>query len=326
MKIGFPDDYVDVVRTLDCFPRLKGHDVEVWNDDMRDSDELVRRFQDLDALVLLRERTPLKAEVIRRLPKLKLISMNGPHPNVDVPACTANGTLVCVGHGRISYATAELTWGLVLSAARSIPQQMARLQAGGWQSQVGRVLRGGTLGIVGFGKIGRNVAEYGRAFGMRVLVWSRERGLAEAAESGFEPCPDKAKLFEMSDVVSLHVRYLPATHGLVTASDLARMKPSAIVVNTSRSGLIEDGALENALRSGKIGGAAIDVYDVEPVQGAKDPLLHFPNVVCTPHLGYVEFEQLNAYYDNQIDRILAFAAGKPVDIENPDALKVRSPT
>jgi D-3-phosphoglycerate dehydrogenase len=322
MKIGFPDDYVNVVRTLDCFPRLAGHEIEVWTDDMRDPAELIRRFKDLDALVLLRERTPLKAEVIRNLPKLKMITMSGPHPNVDVEACTANGTLVCVGHGRVSYPTGELTWGLVICAARSIPQQMARLQAGGWQSQVGRVLRGGTLGILGFGKIGRNVAEYGRAFGMRVVVWSRERGLAEAAAAGFEPCPDKAKLFEMSDVVSLHVRYLPATHGLVTASDLARMKPDAILVNTSRSGLIEDGALENALRSGKIAGAAIDVYDVEPVHDAKDPLLHLPNVICTPHLGYVERNQLNAYYDSQIDRVLAFAAGKPVDIENPDALKV----
>jgi D-3-phosphoglycerate dehydrogenase len=317
MNIGIPDDYVDMVRSLDCFARLAGHDVSIWNDACRDVEVLAKRMRDIEALVLLRERTVLPDALLARLTKLRMITINGPHPNFSLEACTAGGILVCAGHGRRSYATAELTWGLVISAVRHIPQEMARLRGGAWQGQIGTVLRGRTLGVIGYGRIGKVVASYGKAFGMKVLVWSRDRGQREARDDGLEVCPDRESLFERSDVVSLHIRLVPETRGFVRASDLARMKPTSVLVNTSRSGLIEPGALVGALRQGRPGHAAIDVYESEPVFGADHPLLKLDNVICTPHLGYFERDQMEAYYSDQFDRVLAYAAGAPVDVENP---------
>jgi D-3-phosphoglycerate dehydrogenase len=320
MKIVIPDDYQDAVRTLDCFSKLSGHDVTIYNDTVKDLDSLVERFQEAEALVLIRERTAITEPLLARLPRLKLISQTARGiPHIDLEACTRQGVTVAGGGGS-GYSTAELTWGLVLAAMRFIPQEVARLKAGQWQTTLGRGLRGRTLGIFGYGKIGSLVAAYGRVFGMRVLVWGRERSLTEAKAAGFETASSKQELFETSDVLSLHIRMIPETRGIVQAADLARMKPSALLVNTSRAALIESGALEEALRQGRPGFAAVDVYETEPI--TKDhPLLQMENVICTPHLGYVEKDSYEDYLGTAFDQVLAFEAGHPINVLNPAVLK-----
>jgi D-3-phosphoglycerate dehydrogenase len=323
MKIAILDDYQNVVRTLDAYRKLDGHDVTIWNDHTKDTDTLAERLQDTEALVLIRERTPIRAPLIERLAKLKLISQRSVYPHIDVDALTKKGILLCsdMHPGKPSFATAELTWGLVIAAMRRIPQEMARLKAGHWQSSVGTGLRGRTLGILGFGRIGGAVAGYGRAFGMNVVAWGREGSLQRARSEGYAACPSREAFFEQSDVISLHVRLTPETRGLVTAEDLARMKPTALIVNTSRAGLIAPGALVEALKRGRPGMAAVDVYEEEPVLGANHPLLHMDNVVCTPHLGYVERDGYESQFSSTFDQVLAFAAGKPINVVNPDALR-----
>jgi D-3-phosphoglycerate dehydrogenase len=283
---------------------------------------LAERLKDTEALVLIRERTPIRAPLIERLPKLKIVSQRSVYPHIDVDALTKRGILLCsdMHPGKPSYATAELTWGLVIAAMRRIPQEMARLQAGQWQSTVGMGLRGRTLGILGYGRIGGAVAGYGRAFGMHVVAWGREGSLQRARADGHAAAPSREAFFEQCDVISLHVRLTPETRGLVTSEDLARMKPTALLVNTSRAGLIAPGALVDALKKGRPGMAAIDVYEEEPVLGASHPLLHMDNVVCTPHLGYVERDGYESQFSSTFDQILAFAAGKPVNVVNPQAL------
>jgi D-3-phosphoglycerate dehydrogenase len=319
MNIGIPDEYADVVRTLSSFRKVAGHRVSIWTDAAHDVDVLAERFADVDALVLLRERTRISADLVARLPRLKLITISGPYPNIDVDACTAHGIAVCAAKNRESYATPELTWALILSAMRRIPQEAAGLQAGRWQRDIGRVLHGRTLGLFGFGRIGKVVAGYGRAFGMRVLVWSRERGRAEAAAQGFELSNGKDDLFAQADVLTLHVRLVPETRGMVSRADLARMKPASLFVNTSRAELVEPDALVEALRAGRPGFAAVDVYEHEPVLDADHPLLHLPNALCTPHLGFVALDQLDEYFSDQFDRLLAFERGEPIDVVNPAA-------
>lgn len=322
MKIAILDDYQDVVRTLDCYARLKGHDVKIWNDHTRDVDVLAERLKDAEALVLIRERTPIQAALIARLPTLKLISHHSVYPHIDVDACTKHGVLLCTSlhPGQPSYATAELTWGLIIAAMRKIPQEVAALKAGRWQSTVGYGLRGKTLGVYGYGRIGAVIAGYGKAFGMKVLVWAREASLARARADGYAAAHSKDAFFEDSDVISLHLRLIDATRGIVTAADLARMKPTALIVNTSRAGLIEAGALEQALQHGRPGMAAVDVFEDEPVLSASHPLLQLDNAVCTPHIGYVEYAGYERIFGNIIDQILAYAEGKPVNMVNPDAL------
>jgi D-3-phosphoglycerate dehydrogenase / 2-oxoglutarate reductase len=320
MNIGIPDDYADVVRTLPSFRKVAGHRVSIWTDAAHDIDVLAERFADVDTLVLLRERTRISADLVARLPKLKLITISGPYPNIDVDACTAHGIAVCAAKNRESYATPELTWALVLSAMRRIPQETAGLKAGRWQRDIGRVLHGRTLGVFGFGRIGKVVAGYGRAFGMRVLVWSRERGRAEAAAQGFESSNGKDHLFAQADVLTLHVRLMPETRGIVTRADLARMKPASLFVNTSRAELVEPNALVEALRAGRPGFAAVDVYEHEPVLDTDHPLLHLPNALCTPHLGFVALDQLDEYFSDQFDRVLAFERGEPIDVVNSAAV------
>src|SRR5690348_14898180 len=268
MKISILDDYHDTVRTLDCFAALAGHDVTIWNDHVQDVDALGQRLRDAEALVLIRERTQIRAPLLERLPKLKLISQRSVYPHIDVDACTRLGIVVSSSQhaGTPSYATAEMTWGLILAAMRKIPQQMASLQAGSWQIGVGTTLRGKTLGIYGYGRIGSVVAGYGRAFGMNVLVWARPPSLAAARSDGYAAAASKDAFFAACDVISLHMRLVPATRHIVTAADLARMKPTALLVNTSRAPLIEPDALVNALRAGRPGMAAIDVYEQEPVR------------------------------------------------------------
>jgi len=317
MNVAILDDTLCIVRNLACMAKLDGHQVSIWSDHTEDTDVLAERLKDTEALALLRERTPIRAPLIERLPKLRMITLNGPYPHIDVAACTRHGVKVCAGPPRPSSATAELTWGLILAATRRIPQEMARLKSGQWQGSVGTGLRGRTLGVYGYGRIGRQVAGFGKAFGMRVLVWSRERGLASARADGHAAAPGKRALFEEADVLCMHVRLLPETRGMVTAADLARMKPTALFVNTSRAELVGPGALVNALRAGRPAAAAVDVFEQEPVVDTTLALLNMDNVVCTPHLGYVEHDQLERYFNDQFERVLAFERGSAIDVVNP---------
>ena len=322
MKISILDDYFDTVRTLGCFARLAGHQVTVWNDHVQDVDGLAQRLRDTEALVLIRERTQIREPLLERLPKLRLISQRSVYPHIDIGACTRLGIVVSSSQhaDTPSYAAAELTFALVLAAMRAIPQQMAALRAGRWQIGVGHTLRGKTLGIYGYGRIGAVVAGYGRAFGMRVVVWAREPALAKARADGYETATGKAEFFEQCDVLSLHMRLVDATRGIVTASDLARMKPTALLVNTSRAPLIEPNALVNALRAGRPGMAALDVYENEPLRDTADPLLTMDNVVCTPHIGYVTRDEYELQFSDIFDQITAYAAGTPVNVVNPDVM------
>ncbi|MGO9785230.1 MAG: D-2-hydroxyacid dehydrogenase family protein [Stellaceae bacterium] len=322
MKISILDDYHDTLRTLACFEKLKGHDVEIWNDHVQDVDTLTRRLQDTEALVLIRERTEIRAPLLDRLDKLKLISQRSVYPHIDVAACTRLGVIVSSSQhpGTPSYAAAELTWGLVLAAMRQIPQQVAALKAGKWQVGDGLGLRDKILGIYGYGRIGSVVAGYGKAFGMKVLVWARAESLTRARAEGYATAPGKEAFFEACDVLSLHMRLVEATRGIVTAGDLARMKPTSLIVNTSRAKLIEPGALVRALRNGRPGMAAIDVYEEEPMLDTRNPLLAMDNVVCTPHIGYVTRDEYEIQFADIFDQISAYAAGKPINVVNPEVL------
>jgi D-3-phosphoglycerate dehydrogenase len=323
MRITVLDDYHDTVRTLACFKKLAGHEVKIWNDHLQELDALAQRLQETEALVLIRERTAIRAPLLEKLPKLRLISQRSVYPHIDIDVCTRLGVIVSSGQhaDTPSYATAELTWALVLAAMRQIPQQMAALKAGRWQIGVGRTLRDKTLGIYGFGRIGAVVASYGKAFGMKVMVLAREASLARARAAGYASAQSKEAFFAQCDVISLHMRLVEATRGIVTGADLARMQPSALIVNTSRAGLIEPGALVNALRAGRPGLAAIDVYEHEPMRDTNHPLLHMDNVVCTPHLGYVSREEYELQFSDIFDQITAYAAGAPINVVNPEVLR-----
>ena len=319
MRVAVLDDWHDTVRTLDCFAKLAGQDITIFNDHVQDIHILASRLADIEALVLIRERTQIRAPLIERLPRLRLISQRSVYPHIDIDACTKHGIIVSSSQhaDTPSYATAEMTWGLILAAMRAIPQQMAALQAGRWQIGVGNTLRGKTLGIYGYGRIGRVVAGYGRAFGMPVLVWAREAARAAAVTEGYLAAPDKATFFAQADVISLHMRLVDATRGIVTADDLAQMRPTALLVNTSRAGLIAPGALVSALRAGRPGMAAVDVFEQEPVTDGQHPLLRMTNVVCTPHIGYVTRDEYEVQFSDIFDQIVAYAAGQPINVVNP---------
>ncbi len=273
--------------------------------------------------MLIRERTQIQAPLLQRLPKLKMISQRSVYPHIDVEACTRNGVLLCSGQheGTPSYAAAELTWGLVLAAARQIPQQMASLKSGTWQTGVGQSLRGKTLGIYGYGRIARVIVEYGKAFGMNILVWASEASRKRAREDGLEVASNKQGFFADSDILSLHLRLKDGTLGIVSARDLAAMKPSAVLINTSRAGLIEKDALLNALKVGRPGMAAIDVFDKEPITVADDPLVSLDNLIATPHIGYVTHEEYEVQFSDIFDQVVAYAAGSPINMINPQALE-----
>ena len=307
MKIAILDDYQDACRTLDAWTKLAGHDVTVFRDTLKDEDALVARLKDFEALGLIRERTRFTASLLERLPKLRALSQTGKAgAHIDLAACKKLGIAVLEGSGS-PYATSELTWGLVLAAMRRIPQEVENLKKGGWQQSVGRALRGRTLGIYGFGKIGSVVAGYGRAFGMKVQVWGREGSLERAKAAGFEAAASREALFATSDVLTIHIRLAPETQGMVTGRDLALMKPDAVFVNTSRAELVAPGALAAGLVAGRPGFAAVDVYEEEPVQGAAHPLLALANAICTPHLGYVEKDGYELYFGSAFDNLAAFA-------------------
>jgi D-3-phosphoglycerate dehydrogenase / 2-oxoglutarate reductase len=325
VRISVLDDYFDTVRTLRCFEKLRGHEVTIWNDQVQDVDALAARLREAEALVLIRERTQIRGPLLERLPKLRLISQRSVYPHIDIEACTRLGVIVSSSQhpGTPSYAAAELTWGLVLAAMRQIPQQVAALKAGTWQIGVGHTVRDKTLGVFGYGRIGSVVAGYGRAFGMKVLVWAREKTMAQARADGYATARGKAEFFEACDVLSLHMRLVDATRGIVTAADLARMKPTALLVNTSRAPLIQPGALVSALSAGRPGMAALDVFDQEPLRDPDHPLLKMENVVATPHIGYVTRDEYELQFSDIFDQIAAYAAGAPINVVNPEVLRSR---
>jgi D-3-phosphoglycerate dehydrogenase / 2-oxoglutarate reductase len=332
MKIAILDDYQDAVRKLDCFQLLADHEVKVFNNTVRGLGQLASRLSEVDALVLIRERTRITSQLLDKLPHLRMISQTGRvGPHVDVAACTERGIAVLEGTGS-PVAPAELTWALIMAAQRRIPQYVANLKQGAWQQSglktsamppnfgLGQVLRGQTLGIWGYGKIGRMVAGYGKAFGMRVIVWGREHSLEAARADGYEAAASREALFEESDVLSLHLRLHDDTRGIVKQEDLLRMKPTSLLVNTSRAELLEENALLGALSHNRPGMVAIDVFESEPIlQGYS--LLRMENVICTPHIGYVERESYELYFGAAFRNILAFDAGDVVSVANPEALQ-----
>ena len=322
MKIAVIDDYQDAFRKLACFGKLKAHEVVVYNDTEKDPAKLAERLKDVDAVVLTQQRSPFPRAVAERLPKLKLISQTGRNAyHIDLEACTEKGIVVSAGGAGNPNPTAELTWGLILATLRRIPQEARRMKEGKWQGSVGTGVAGKTLGVYAYGRIGSIVAQVGRAFGMNVVCWGREGSTARAKEAGFAIAASREAFFSEADVVSLHLPLNKETRGIVTAADLALMKPTALIVNTSRAPLIAEGALVAALGKGRPGRAAIDVYEEEPVLGGNHPLVKMDNVVCTPHLGYVEEQTYESYFGTAIEQILAFAAGKPINVLNMEVLK-----
>ncbi len=323
MKVHILDDWYDTLRGLPCFAKLKGHDVTVWTDHVEDVDILADRLADAEAVCLFRERTAIRAPLIARLPRLQLVSQRSVYPHIDVDALTAQGVLLCSSQhaDTPSFATAELTWALILAAMRQIPQQAASLKAGGWQMGVGRSIRGRTLGLYGYGRIARAVADYAKAFGMPVIWWASPDGRARAAADGVTVAASRDAFFREADIVSVHVRLKPATMGLITAADLAAMRADALFVNTSRAGLVASGALLAALRAGRPGKAAIDVFEAEPLTDPDDPLLACPNLLATPHIGYVTEDEYNLQFTDIFDQINAFAAGAPINVINPEAAR-----
>ena len=322
IRVSILDDYFDTLHTLPCFAKLAPFDVAIWNDHVEDVDVLAERLKDSDVLVLIRERTKIDARLLARLNNLRLISQRSVYPHIDVDACTRKGVIVSSNQhaDTPSYAAAELTWALVLAAMRQIPEQVAALRRGAWQVGVGATLRGKTLGIYGYGRIGKVVAGYGKAFGMNVIVWAREAARARAREDGYGVARSKEAFFSECDVISLHMRLVEATRGIVTAVDLGRMKPTALLVNSSRAGLIAPGALVEALRAGRPGMAAVDVFEEEPLTDPSHPLLVMTNVVCTPHIGYVTRDEYDLQFSDIFDQVLAYAAGTPIHVVNPESV------
>ena len=320
MRVHILDDWFDTLRSLPSFAKLDGHEVTVWNDHTQDSATLADRLVGAETLVLFRERTSITADLLSRLPKLKLISQRSVYPHVDVAACTAHKVLLSSnmhadGH---SVAAAELTWALILASARQLTRQNASIKAGQWQMGVGQTLAGRTLGLYGYGRIARAVAGYARAFGMRVIWWASDDGRARALAAGETVATSRTAFFAESDFVSVHVRMKPETKGIITASDLGLMKPSASFINTSRAGLVQPGALLAALTVGRPGRAGIDVFEAEPLTDAQDSLVHHPNVTATPHIGYVTEDELDIQFSEIYDQINAYAQGAPIHMINPE--------
>lgn len=319
MKVHILDDWFDTLQGLSCFAKLTGHDVTIWKDHETDPTQLAERVQNAEALVLFRERTKINAELLSQLSNLELISQRSVYPHIDVAACTANNVLLCsnMHSDTPSYAAAEHTLALILASFRQIPEQVASIRAGHWQAGVGRTLRGRTLGLYGYGRIGQAVASYAKAIGMKVQWWSSEDGRARASADGEIVASSRKAFFETSDIVSLHVRLKPATRGLITSADLAAMRPRCLFVNTSRSGLVVQGALEEEIAKGRIF-AAVDVFDTEPLTDKTHPLLTSPNVLPTPHLGYVTEDEFNLQFSDIFDQVNAFADGAPIHMINPE--------
>jgi D-3-phosphoglycerate dehydrogenase len=323
MKIAILDDYADAARTLKAYAKLAGHEVTSITDHVRDPDVLAERLKGMEALVVIQQRLWMDRAIIEKLPEsVRIISQTGHwYAHIDVAACTERGIAVTAA-GTTNYdAPAQLTWALILAAMRHIPQEVAAVRAGGWLSTLGTEVNGRTLGIYAYGNIGSIVAGVGRAFGMRVICWGRGASLVKARAAGYEVPASREEFFETSDIVSLHMPLRPDSRGIVTPADLARMKPTSLLVNVSRSALVGDKVLAEALIKGRPGRAAVDVYDEEPVMNANNPLVKLDNCLCTPHLGYVGVDTFERYLGGAFDHIVAFASGKPVNVVNPEVLK-----
>ncbi|HEU4778098.1 MAG TPA: D-2-hydroxyacid dehydrogenase family protein [Telluria sp.] len=327
MKIAVIDDYQEAVRNLACTKILDGHELKIFSNSARGAGQLAIRLAPFDALVLIRERTNLSRQLLSKLPNLKLISQTGKvSGHIDVNAATEHGIAIAEGVGS-PVAPAELAWTLIMAASRKVVPYANNLRDGLWQTAsinpalngLGTVLRGRTLAIWGYGKIGRLVAGYGKAFGMRVLVWGGDNSRTAAVADGFEAAPTREEFFARADVLSLHLRLVDATRAIVTADDLARMKPGALFVNISRAELVAEGALEAALHAGRPGYAALDVFTSEPL-APDSPLLRIPTVLATPHLGYVENDSYEMYFKAAFENVVNFANGKPTNILNPQVL------
>lgn len=321
MRIHILDDWFDTLRKLPSFRMLDGHDVQVWTDHVEDVNTLADRLSDADAVVLLRERTKVTRELVERLPNLRLISQRGVYPHIDIPACTEHKVLVCSkmpSGGGTNHAAAELTWALIMAGMRDLPAQMASVKAGNWQSGVGKTLNGRQLGLYGYGRIAKAVAGYAEAFGMRVVWWASDEGRARAAADGRAIAADRTSFFADCDIVSVHVRLKPETKGIITADDFAAMRSDALFVNTSRAGLIAPGALLEALNASHPGKAAIDVFDTEPLTDPNDPLLAHPNLIATPHIGFVTEDEFDLQFSDIYEQLNAFADGTPIHMINPE--------
>ena len=333
MNIIILDDYQDAVRKLKCAARLEPYNAKVFTNTVKGIGQLSVRLRDADVLVLIRERTQFPRALLEKLPKLKLIAQTGKvGGHIDVEACTRLGIAVAEGVGSPT-APAELTWALIMAAMRRLPQYIGNLKHGAWQQSglksasmppnfsLGSVLKGKTLGIWGYGKIGGLVAGYAHAFGMQVCVWGSQAARERATADGLRAADSCESFFEHCDVITLHLRLSPATRGVVTLDALSRMKPTALLVNTSRAELVEDNALVAALNRGRPGMAAVDVFESEPIlQG--HPLLRLENAVCTPHIGYVEQDSYELYFGAAFDNVIHFIGGAPTGLINPEALKV----
>lgn len=325
MKIVVLDDWSHGFRTLSCYARLKDHEVVVYHDTEKDPAKLAARINGAEGLILTQERTVFPRALIERLSTVKIVAQTGSHRHhIDFAACTEKGIIVAspnrVGVG---VSTAELTWALILASLRHIPQEVEELKRGVWQTTMGTGLRGLTLGIYGLGGIGSLVAQVGKAFQMKVTCWGREASRAKIVAAGYEMPESREAFFSTADIVSLHIFANEQTRGIITAADLALMKPTSLFVNTSRARLVEPGALEVALKQGRPGRAAVDVFEQEPVLNGDHPLLKMPNVICTPHLGYAVTSTFEGMYGAAIDSLLGYAAGKPVNVLNPEVLGSR---
>ena len=323
MKVHILDDWFDTLRHLPCFEKLKSHEVTIYNDHVTDEELLARRLKEVEALVLFRERSKITRSLIEKIPNLKLISQRSVYPHIDVQACTDNGVLLCsnMHSDTPSYAAAELTWALILTAMRQLPQQMASLKAGHWQMGVGKSLRGRRLGLYGYGRIAKTLAEYARAFGVEVIWWASEEGRQRAKQEGQNVAASREDFFSSCDVVSIHIRLKPATTGIITSDDLLHMKKGSVFVNTSRAGLIEKGALLNALNHGQLGFAAIDVFDEEPLRNPSDSLLAHEKCIATPHIGFVTEDEFDLQFSDIFDQVNAFANGAPIHMINAEVFR-----
>src|ERR1700731_3291394 len=321
MKIVIPDDYQDMVHRLPSFALIAKHEVTRYREPARDFDQLVERLREADVIVAIRERVNFSRPLLERLPRLKLLALVGRNAGtIDFAACTELGIPVATGKSNSPVAPAELAVALIVASRRNVALEAERMKRGDWPCTLSRRLRGSTLGIFGLGAIGELVAQGGRGLGMDVLVWGRKSSLEKAAAAGYASAASKRALFERSDVLSLHVRLARDTYGIVGADDLDRMKPTALIVNTSRAELIAPGALLAALRKGRPGYAAVDVYEHEPVTNANHPFLSMPNVLCTPHLGWAEWTNFELYFREAFEQIVLFEQGAPLRLGNPDVV------
>lgn len=323
MKIAVIDDYQDAFRKTKCFAKLHGHEVISYADSEKDPAKLAKRLEGCEAVVLTQQRSFMPRAIIEALPaSVKLLAQTGRNvPHIDSAACTERGIIISASGGGNSSPTVELTWALILASVRNLPTEVNNMQAGRWQTTAGIGLQGKTLGVYAYGKIGSGVAKVGKAFGMKVVCWGREGSTAKAREAGFEVAASRAAFFAEADIVTIHLPLNKETRGLITGADLALMKPTARIVNSSRAPIIAEGALVEALKKGRPGFAAIDVYESEPVINRSHPLVGMPNVICTPHLGYVTWETYELYYDAAVENILAYLKGAPTNVANPEVLE-----